>query len=268
MAASLGVVLPAYDPDVETLAAYVDALHEELEPAVVRVELDAADPGTRSALAELPVTVHAVDTRRGKGAAITCGFEALVDDVDVLAFADADGATPASSIADVVEAVTASADADDGIDLAVGSRRHPDANVQAHQTFGRRYLGDAFAFLARTMLDVDLYDFQCGAKALSAATWRAVREDLYEPGFAWDVELIAVASARSLRIAEVPVTWLDQPDSTVSTVSTMYELGRCLLRSRHRMKRLDGSSVHGAIAARRAGRSALVEQLAVDATED
>ena len=262
MSQSLGVVLPAYDPTVDVLARYVDALHDALAPEVVRIELDAPDQATVDALADVDATVNAVDARRGKGAAITSGFEALVDDVDALAFADADGATPAASIADVVTALD-----EDGVALAVGSRRHPDADVRSHQTFARRYLGDGFAFLARTLLGIGLYDFQCGAKAITSDGWRSVRSHLYEPGFAWDVELIAVAAARSLPISEVPVTWEDQPDSTVSPVSTAYELGRCLLQSRHRMKELDGSSVHEAIAGRRTGRIALIDRAHGDVEE-
>jgi len=262
MSQSVGVVVPAYDPAVDTLAAYVAALQDVLEPAVVRIELDAPDGSTLAALEDVDATVHAVDARRGKGAAITAGFEALVDDVDCLAFADADGATPAESIADVVAAVT-----DRGADLAVGSRRHPDADVKTHQTFARRYLGDGFAWLARRTLGVDLYDFQCGAKALSADGWRRVRPHLYEPGFAWDVELVAVAAALDLAVEEVPVTWLDQPDSTVSPVATPIELGRCLVRSRHRAKELAGSNVHGAIADRRGGRVALVDRPAAEGEE-
>jgi len=262
MSQSLGVVLPAYDPKVDVLTEYVDALHDALAPEVVRVELDAPDQATVDALADANATVNAVDARRGKGAAITCGFEALADDVDALAFADADGATPAASIADVVAALD-----DDGVALAVGSRRHPDADVRSHQTFARRYLGDGFAFLARSLLGIGLYDFQCGAKAITSDGWRSVRSHLYEPGFAWDVELIAVAAARSLPVREIPVTWEDQPDSTVSPVSTAYELGRCLLRSRHRMKELGGSSVHEAIADRRTGRIALVDRAHGDVEE-
>jgi hypothetical protein len=255
MSQSLGVVLPAYDPAVDALTAYVDALQDALAPDVVRIELDAPDQATLAALEDVDATVNAVDARRGKGAAITAGFETLADDVDVLAFADADGATPAHSIADVVAAVR-----EDGADLAVGSRRHPNADVRSHQGFARRYLGDGFAFFARTLLGIDLYDFQCGAKAITTDGWRRVRMHLYEPGFAWDVELLAVAAAKALHLAEVPVTWEDQPDSTVSPVSTALELARCLLRSRHRMKHLGGSSVHEAIAQRRTSRIALVDR--------
>ncbi|WP_121822169.1 glycosyltransferase [Halostella salina] len=257
MAPSLGIVVPAYHPDRNALRTYVGDLRERLDPAAIRIELDDPTPETRTALADLPATVNAVDGRRGKGGAITCGFEQL--DTDLLAFADADGSTPADSVADVVAPVRAG-----DADLAAGSRRHPDADVRSHQTMARRRLGDAFAWVARRVLGVDLYDFQCGAKALTRDAWRAVRTHLYEPGFAWDVELVAVAAALDLRIVEVPVTWRDMPDSTVSTLGTTVELARALLRSRRRARRLrDGSGVT-ASTPDRDGPSALVDRLPVD----
>ncbi|WP_435345534.1 glycosyltransferase [Haloarchaeobius sp. HRN-SO-5] len=260
MQRSVGVVLPAYDPVVDTLVDYLHALNDRLDAPQLRVELDAPDPETLAVLEDAPGTVNAVDARRGKGAAITCGFEAL--DTDVLAFADADGATPAASIADVVAPVR-----EGDVDFAVGSRRHPEADVRSHQTVARRYLGDGFAFFARHLLSVGLYDFQCGAKAIDRDAWETVRDHLYEPGFAWDIELVAMAAAFDYEPLEVPVTWEDQPESTVSPVSTTVELGVSLLRSRHRAKRLHGDPVHSFIASRRGNRLALVDRLATEADE-
>jgi len=255
MAPSLGIVVPAYHPDVNALRTYVGDLTERLDPAEIRIELDAPTPETRAALADLPATVNAVDRRRGKGGAITCGFERL--DTDHLAFADADGSTPADSVADVVAPVRAG-----DADLAVGSRRHPDADVRSHQTMARRRLGDAFAWVARRVLGVDLYDFQCGAKAITRDGWCEVRDHLYEPGFAWDVELVAVAAALDLRTVEVPVTWRDMPDSTVSPLGTALELARALVRSRRRARRLRRGP--NRTTATREGPSALVDRLPVD----
>ncbi len=149
---------------------------------------------------------------------------------------------------------------DRGADLAVGSRRHPDATVTSHQTFARRFLGDGFAWLAGRLLAVDLYDYQCGAKAVSANTWERVRRHIYEPGFAWDVELVAIAGALEQTVVEVPIEWEDRPGSTVSPVRTSVALMRALLAARHRAKRLSDSRLHTAIAARREQPTALVDQ--------
>jgi hypothetical protein len=248
---SVGVVVPAYRPDVERLSTYVTAIAEQLRPAAIRIELDVPRPGVAESLSDLPATVATVPYRRGKGRAITTGFEAL--DTDVLAFADADGSTPADSLASVIAPVD-----DDDADLAVGSRRHPEARIARHRTFARRRLGDTFAWLARRLVTPQLFDYQCGAKAISREAWENVREHLYEPGFAWDIELLAIAGALDQRIEEIPIAWHDQPDSTVSPVKTSLALARGLLAARHRAALIHENRLHGAIAARREER-ALVE---------
>jgi hypothetical protein len=262
---TVGVVLPAYHPEMDLLTAYLAAIDDVLSPAVVRVELDDPRPGTVDALHDLPFSleVNAVDARRGKGAAITAGFESLAPRVDVLAFADADGSTPADSLADVVRPVVAGR-----AGLAVGSRRHPDSTIVSHQTFARRRLGDGFAWLARRFLDVSLYDYQCGAKALSTDVWAAVREHLYEPGFAWDIELVAVAGAVDCRVVEVPVAWEDHPQSTVSTVRTTLRLGRALVRSRHRARSIRDDRLHAFLGRLHDAEPSLVERLAVDVVDE
>ncbi|WP_435069947.1 glycosyltransferase [Haloplanus sp. C73] len=253
MTRSVGIVIPAYHPDVDRLGAYVRALHDALAPEEIRVELDAATPDVRDRIAELPVTLNEASSRRGKGAAITAGFEAL--STDVLAFADADGSTPAPSIADVVAPVVSG-----NADLAAGSRRHPDATVQSHQTVARRYLGDGFAWLARRLLDVHLHDYQCGAKALTADAWARIRHYLHEPGFAWDIELLAVADAVDCRIVEVPVVWEDRPESTVSPVETTLRLARGLFTARHRARLVRNDRLHTLLDRSRDSSPALVDR--------
>ncbi|HET7325207.1 MAG TPA: glycosyltransferase [Halococcus sp.] len=248
MTRSVGVVVPAYRPDVERLSAYVDTLYERLRPAAIRIELDTPRSGVPEALADLPATVSTIPYRRGKGRAITAGFEAL--DTDILVFTDADGSTPADSLASVVAPVL-----DDEADLAVGSRRHPEARISRHRTFARRRLGDTFAWLARRLIEPRLFDYQCGAKAISREAWINCREHLYEPGFAWDIELIAIAGALDQRITEIPIEWHDQPDSTVSPVKTSLALAHGLLAARHRAALIHESRLHGAIAARREERA-------------
>jgi len=249
---SVGIVVPAYRPDIERLAAYVAAIDERCAPTTIRIELDAPRSGVAERLADLPAIVATSPHRRGKGRAITAGFEAL--DTDVLAFADADGSTPADSFADVIAPVQEEETA-----LAVGSRRHPDATISRHRTFARRRLGDTFAWLARRLVDPQLFDYQCGAKAISYEAWDAIREHLYEPGFAWDIEVVAMVEALGLGIEEVPITWHDQPDSTVSPVETSLALANGLLAARHRAALIAESRLHAAIATRREAPTALIE---------
>jgi glycosyltransferase involved in cell wall biosynthesis len=249
---SLGIVVPAYDPDVDRLSGYVRRLDRRFDPATLRVELDDPAPGVADACSRLPATVAVSPRRRGKGAAVTAGFEAL--GTDLLLFVDADGSTGVDSVAQVLEPLY-----DGRADLTTGSRRHPDSTVGSHQTLFRRRLGDAFAWSARRLLETELYDFQCGAKALTAEAWTTLRPHLYEPGFAWDVELLGMAGALGLRVHEVPIRWEDAPGSTVDPLSTAVELARALFAVRHRTKRVGDSRLHAAIGDRR-DETALVER--------
>ena len=257
MARTLGVVIPAYRPDVAALAAFVREIDDRLSPTALRIELDSPSNETVEALSDLPAAVAVSGRRRGKGAAITHGFEGL--GTDVLAFADADGSVPAASMADVVAPVVA-----DAADLAVGSRRHPESDVRTHQTIARRWLGDGFARLARLALDVRLYDYQCGAKAVDRETWQSVRNHLYEAGFAWDVELIAMAGAVDARVEEVPVVWIDKPGSPVDTLETTLALGRALVAARHRAALFRDHPLNCAIESYRDRGPALVDRVPAD----
>lgn len=231
MVGTVGVVIPAYQPDIDELREYSTAIRDIVDPDEIRIELDDPCEETRAQLHTLPGTVNVAEERRGKGTAITAGFEKL--STDVLSFADADGSTPAADIGRIVRQVESSE-----ADLVIGSRRHPDADIKSMQTRHREFIGDVFVRLAQLLLNCGISDYQCGAKALHLDAWRQVRTQLYEPGFAWDVELIAMTMAGGLRIKEVPIKWEDKPGSTVSPIRSSIQLFTSLLRLRRRIKQL------------------------------
>lgn len=218
MSQSLGFVIPAYKPDVDLLLSYIEAIRDSLSPSIIRVEIDVPDESTCDRIESAADEVNATTMRRGKGKAITDGFDAL--STDILAFADADGSVPATSMATVVDRIREGTAA-----VSIGSRRHPDSKIVSHQTVGRRMLGDAFAFVARNLLTTACYDYQCGAKAVRADAWQEIREHCREEGFAWDLEFVSVAGSLGYDITEVPVEWDDRPNSTVHPVWTTLELG-------------------------------------------
>lgn len=218
MSTSLGFVIPAYNPDVDLLLSYIEGIRDRLSPSIIRVEIDVPDESTRTRIESAADEVNATTMRRGKGKAITDGFDAL--STDILAFADADGSVPPSSMATVVDRIREGTAA-----VSIGSRRHPDSRIVSHQTVGRRMLGDAFAFVARNLLTTACYDYQCGAKAVRADAWQEIREHCQEEGFAWDLEFVSVAGSLGYDITEVPVEWDDRPNSTVHPVWTTVELG-------------------------------------------
>lgn len=224
---TLGIVIPAYEPDLDLLVAYLEELDAQLAPDRIRVELDAGTPEMEKILTALGADVHRVDQRRGKGQAITDGFDAL--DTEILLFLDADGSTTVPSVDKLMGPMRG------GADVSVGSRRHPDAEIRSEQGSIRGLLGDALVHLARTVLGVDLHDFQCGAKAVTRAAWERIRPHMRVRGFAWDLEFIALASAQGFEIHEVPVVWEDKPGSSVRVVQDTADFLLQLARIRRRV---------------------------------
>ncbi|WP_122090945.1 glycosyltransferase [Halalkalicoccus subterraneus] len=224
---SIGIIIPAYDPDILTLEHYIERIRHILTPEIIRVEIDAPKQAHVDRLKDVADVVNVSTNRRGKGGAIMEGFDAV--ETDVLAFADADGSIPAASLNNVVRHVS-----DSRTDVSIGSRRHPASHIIAHQTTIRRFLGDVFAFAARKLLPTQCRDYQCGAKAVRAEAWNSIGHHCYEAGFAWDLEFVSVAGSLGYDIAEVPVDWKDHPDSTVNPVSTALELATALFDVKRR----------------------------------
>ncbi len=232
MSQSVGLVVPAYRPDPPQLRAYLESLEATVEPDTIRVELD--DPtGSYTGLGEsLDVEVSSVPRRRGKGLAITSGFEAL--DTDVMAFVDADGSTIASSVVDILTPLVNGEAA-----VSVASRHHPDASVTGRSSM-RRFMSGGFATLASQATGIELSDFQCGAKAITDDCWDDIRTSLFESGFGWDLEVLWVATKQGYPIAEIPVDWRESDGSTVPPLRTagglLWLLGRLMVA---RIRRTD-----------------------------
>lgn len=219
---SVGIVLPAYRPDWEQTLNYVKELREELDPGQVILEVDAERPGVN-----LPEDVETVfsQERRGKGAAVSDGFDRL--ETDLLVFADADGSVPPGSVSELVERI--------GEGLAIGSRRHENSMIIENQTRLRKSLGDVFSVIASSLLPLDIRDYQCGAKVITSGAWSDVRGEVKSDGFAWDLELVTEAYRKGYSIEEVPVRWNDREGSTVPVFRTSLEMLRQLRDSWRRL---------------------------------
>lgn len=85
------------------------------------------------------------------------------------------------------------------------------------------------------MLGARFSDAQCGFKAVRADVARELLPLVADTGWFFDTELLVIAQRVGLRIHEVPVDWIDDPDSRVDIVPTAiddvkgcWRLGRAL----------------------------------------
>jgi dolichyl-phosphate beta-glucosyltransferase len=170
-----------------------------------------------------------LERNRGKGAAVRAGMLAATGERALMT--DADMSTP---LADVV---LLSTELDRGRDLAMGSRALPDSRVLVHQPFYRELMGKGFNVLLRLLTGVPWRDTQCGFKLFRMETTRVLFELQRIDGFAFDAELCVNARRLGLEVAEVPVRWINHPDTRVGILRSSGRMALDTLRLSARARR-------------------------------
>src|SRR5205823_3183794 len=84
----------------------------------------------------------------------------------------------------------------------------------------RELISRGYNVLLHAALRTRFSDAQCGFKAISASAAAKLLADVRDDEWFFDTELLVLAQRRGLRIHEVPVDWVDDPDSRVRIMST------------------------------------------------
>jgi glycosyltransferase involved in cell wall biosynthesis len=201
------------------------------------------DTGERllGARAEAGIRVIHYDRNLGKGYAVKTG--ALASHGEWVALVDADLDLDPASIPTYLEVARR-----EQLDFAIGSKRHPESVV--HYPRSRRLASWCYQQLNRLLFGLDVRDTQVGLKVFSRRVVDEVMPLLLVKQFAFDVELLAVATALGLgRVKELPVrldyrfTGSALRSSTVvsallDTAAIFYRLR--ILRTYQRKRRLVG----------------------------
>jgi glycosyltransferase involved in cell wall biosynthesis len=210
----LEVVIPVYNEEAriaETLQALVAYLEQQrFSSSVVVVDngcadrtLDRVDALSTS---RVPIRVIAC-ANKGKGAAIR---RAMVStQARWIGFCDADLATPIETIGPVTELLEA------GHPIVIASRRVAGASIVTTQPVVRRFGGMVFRSLAALVVD-GIADTQCGFKFFEAHVAKMLFARSQASGFAFDVEILALARRDGLTVTEVPVAWTDIHGSSLN----------------------------------------------------
>jgi putative flippase GtrA len=106
-------------------------------------------------------------------------------------------------------------------DVAIGSRLARGARVVRGPK--RELISRGYNRILRTVLRARFTDAQCGFKAVRGEVARELLRDVRDDSWFFDTELLVLAQRRGLRIHEVPVDWVDDPDSRVEIVRTAVE---------------------------------------------
>lgn len=148
---------------------------------------------------------------KGRGRALKKSW--LFSKSDYLFYMDVDLSSDLKFISKLLGAL------DEGADIAIGSRLAKGAKVYG-RTATREFISRSYSLMFRSLFFTHFKDAQCGFKAIKRSVAEKVLPVIKDTGWFFDSELLITAEKAGFEIAEIPIVWHDDPDSTVKVVKT------------------------------------------------
>lgn len=213
------VVVPVYNEQA-ALEGSIRRLHAFLSESFpfswrIVVADNASTDGTqfvaRALAEELDGVAHHRLERKGRGLALKEAWSG--SDARVVAYMDVDLSTDLRGLLPLVAPLLSGHS-----DVAIGSRLARGAQVVRGPK--REVISRTYNKILRATLRVRFTDAQCGFKAVTRDAAALLLPQIRDDGWFFDTELLVLAGREGLRVHEVPVDWVDDPDSRVDLVRT------------------------------------------------
>lgn len=217
---SINIVIPVYNEEVElensilTLVRYLEGHLSDFAWFITIADNASTDKTLEIAksLTKQHNSVRVVHlTQKGRGRAVKQAWTKYP--ADVLAYMDVDLSSDLKHFGPLVHSILR------GYDVAIGSR-----NAHGARVYGRNFLrtvtSKVYITLIKLVFFVHFSDAQCGFKAVSRRILENVVPHVVDNEWFFDTELLLLSEKLGYRIYEEPVTWVDNPGSTVRVWKT------------------------------------------------
>jgi glycosyltransferase involved in cell wall biosynthesis len=236
---TMSIVVPAYNEE-SRIAATLETLCEHMQQRPWDWEIRVVDDGSTDRTVSIAAGLAADEPRliiqrephRGKGGAVRAGLLAARGWYRFMC--DADLSMPISELKYFMPPLL------DGFDVAIGTREGVAARRVGEPLY-RHLVGRAFNQFVQQLILPGIEDSQCGFKMFTADAVAAIFDRTTIDGWAFDVEVLAIAHAQRLRVVEVPIEWHYRRDSRLSLVAD----GAAMLRELLRVKMRAARGVYG-----------------------
>ena len=216
----LEVVVPVYNEE-GTLALSIRRLHRYLSSSMpfswrIVIADNASSDATPEIAQSLTVALRGVSVMRleqtGRGRALRAAWSRST--ARVVAYMDVDLSTDLRALLPLVSPLLSGHS-----EVAIGTRLAPGSRI----TRGRKrdFISRSYNHLLRLSLRARFSDAQCGFKAVRSDVLPELLAAVEDQGWFFDTELLIAAQRRGMRIHEVAVDWVDDPDSRVEIVATV-----------------------------------------------
>lgn len=157
------------------------------------------------------VKVLSYEQNRGKGYAVKQGV--VHSKGNIVLFLDGDFDISPIQIKDYVKQL-------EGYDLVIASKAHPLSTVSGPTS--RMFLSKMFNLLVRSLIPIKINDTQSGLKVGNGSVLRRIFEIMLVQRYAFDVELLAIATKLNLKIKELPISMTLDNSFDIREVAKMF----------------------------------------------
>ena len=175
--------------------------------------------------------------QKGRGRALRRAW--TESDADAVCYMDVDLSTELRFLPPLLDALVTD------YDVAFGSRLAPGADV--HRGLKREFISRTYNAIIKLFFWHQFWDAQCGFKGVTRQVVREVIPLVKDQAWFFDSELLLIAEKNGYRLKEIPVRWVDDPDSRVKIVKTAWEDLKGLWRLRWNFPRVARSSERNAV---------------------
>lgn len=239
------VIIPTYN-ERDNVEWIVSRVRESVADASVLIVDDNSPDGTGAladALAESDEAVHVLHRagKEGLGAAYRDGMRwGLGQGFDVLVEMDADGSHQPEQLPRLLDRLSVA-------DVVVGSRWVPGGGV-VNWPIERKILSRGGSGYARFALGVPVRDVTGGYRAFTADALRRIDLDaVLSQGYCFQIDMIWHAAVAGLKIAEVPITFVERErgvskmSGTIVAEAMLRVTGWAIMSLPERMRRAAGA---------------------------
>lgn len=163
--------------------------------------------------------------RKGRGRALKKAW--LESTADAMCYMDVDLSTDLAMLAPLLAGVL-----EEGYDVAYGSRVSRGADVK--RSLRREVNSRGYITLIKLLFWTKFADAQCGFKAITRDAAQRLLPRVQDGEWFFDTELLVLAEKGGCRLKEVPVKWVEDPDSRVKFPQDIIKMARQLVRLRLR----------------------------------
>ena len=232
MKPSIDIIIPVHNEEavlLDSIGRLNQFLRENIQnPWRITIADNASTDATRS-IAQLlaqdfPGVGYLFIPEKGRGRALRASW--LNSTADFVSYMDVDLSTDLRHVPELIAAL------ESGFHIAIGNRLNRESEVT--RGFKREIISRCYNALIKGLFFTSFSDAQCGFKALNRRTAATIVPHVVNNNWFFDTELLILAAKRGYQIKSLPVTWIDDPESSVNITSTVKEDLKGLFRLRFR----------------------------------